>query len=116
MANAAEWTKRVVAWRASGLGAAEFCADHGYSLKSLWQWSSKLGSAGSLEPASAHKQRSSVRLARVTRSKLPDTETEAASIVIEFEGARLTVHGRVDAAAVRAVIVGLRNTGAGSDR
>lgn len=103
MAKAEEWTKRVAEWRASGLKAKDFCAARGYSAKCLWHWSSKLG--GSARTAG---RKPAVRLVRVARQRVTPPEAAASSMVMEFDGVRLTLQGRVDAASVRAVVAALR--------
>lgn len=40
------WVERVVAWRASGVSAAEYCKDKEYEVSALRTWSSRLGRAG----------------------------------------------------------------------
>lgn len=104
MAKADEWTRRVAEWRASGLSASEFCAERGYTAKSLWHWSSKLGRAGDKTP----KRTPAVRLVRVAREPATVPPPAAPSMVVEMEGARLTLHGQVDADALRTVMATLR--------
>jgi hypothetical protein len=105
MAKADEWKQRVAEWRASGLKAKDFCVDRGYSAKSLWHWSSKLGRA--VDRLAARKP--AVRLARVTRQPSATmTPSAASNMVVEMDGARLTLHGRVDADALRTVMKTLR--------
>lgn len=107
MAKAAEWTKRVAEWRASGLKAQEFCAGRGYSAKCLWHWSSKLGRAD----AGAPIRKPAVRLMRVARQRAastPSAASVASNMVVEMDGVRLTLHGQVDAQALRTVVTTLR--------
>jgi hypothetical protein len=79
-------------------------------MKSLWHWSSKLGRVGRSE-AAGRQGKPRMRLARVARSTQSLSQEEPASIVVEIGAARLTVRGQVDAAALRAVVVGLREAG-----
>jgi transposase len=104
MAKAAEWTKRVAEWRASGVQAQEFCAGRGYSAKCLWHWSSKLGRAG----AGASTREPAVRLVRVERQRAAPTPSAASDMVVEIDGVRLILHGQVDAQALRTVMTTLR--------
>lgn len=106
MANAAEWTERVAAWRASGLSAEKFCEGKGYSTKSLWHWSSKLGRSNS---KGGVLRQETVRLARVVRPALPAASVEHPGIVLVLAGARMEVRGRVDPIALRAVVQALRD-------
>jgi hypothetical protein len=85
-------------------------------VKSLWHWSSKLARTGACEGDDRGKRKATVQLARVARSTLSAVTTEPGSIVIEIDGARLTVRGRVEAAALRAVITGLRSVGEEASR
>jgi hypothetical protein len=104
MAKAEEWAKRVAEWRASGLKAQDFCATRGYSAKCLWHWSSKLGRAGgrtaTCKPA--------VRLVRVVRDRAVSTPSAASGISVDMDGVRLTLHGQVDAEALRTVMTTVR--------
>lgn len=103
MGKEAEWAQRVAEWRSSGLTAAEFCASHDYSAKTLWYWSSKLGRA-----SRSATRTSSVRLVRVKRQQAAPTPS-ASSISLEVAGAKLTLHGHVDEVALRTVVVTLRD-------
>lgn len=105
MAKASEWSKRVAEWRASGLSAAKFCAAHGYSVKGLWHWSSKLGRAN----RTVSRPRGVVHLARVVRAPVSEVVAESSNILVELGGARLTICGRVDAVALRTVVDSLRD-------
>ncbi len=105
MAKACEWSKRVAAWRASGLSAADVCDRHGYSVKGLWHWSSKLGRAS----GNVDRPRGVVRLARIVRPPVSEVVAEDGNIFIELGRARLTVRGRVDAVALRTVVEALRD-------
>jgi transposase len=105
MTKEAEWTKRVAEWRSSGLTAAEFCASHDYSAKTLWYWSSKLGRASRDTTGTP-----SVRLVRVARQRVAPTPS-LSSISVEVAGAKLTLHGNVDEVALRTVVMTLRDLG-----
>jgi transposase len=106
MAKAAEWTKRVAEWRASGLKAQDFCVDRDYSAKSLWHWSSKLGRAAEEH----HARKPAVRLVRVARQTAVP-QLSASGIIMELAGAKLTLQGQVDAVALRTVVMTLRELG-----
>src|SRR4030088_3198889 len=43
MANRAQWARRVSEWRTSGLTAEKFADRRGLRLRSLYEWSSRLG-------------------------------------------------------------------------
>jgi len=104
MAKAAEWAKRVAEWRASGLGAAEFCAGREYSAKTLWYWSSKLGRAA----RETQPGQPAVRLVRVAREDRAASLADTSGIVVEVGDARLMLHGQVDPAGLRAVLAVVR--------
>ena len=106
MAKASEWAKRVADWRASGQTAAEFSEAHGYPVASLRYWSSKLGQENAT--GSGRRQTPVVRLARVTQAVLGELPLRAARMIIEVDGARLTVCGQVDAVSLRAAVSAMR--------
>lgn len=87
MTTTATWTRRVEAWRASGLTAEEFSHGRGFAASTLRWWSSRLrrGSAG----------RPQIALARVVAC--PDRERSGTgAIVIEVAGARVLVANGVE--------------------
>jgi hypothetical protein len=51
------WLERVVAWRKSGLSAAEFCKGKSYEVAALRGWSSRLGRAGKVERSALGRRR-----------------------------------------------------------
>lgn len=102
MTKASEWEARVASWRASGLTSKEFSSRHGYSASSLLWWSSQLRRK---RGAKASKQ-AEVRLARVIRT--PNALCAAASVLIEFEGARVAVSDATNGETLRAVFEALR--------
>jgi hypothetical protein len=107
MADAAIWSKRVAAWRASGQTAAVYCEQHGLSVSSLRYWAQDKRE----RPAAA----TTVRLARVERvaADPPVLSTISPAVVIEIGGARIRVERGVDAATVATVLAAL---GAGGRR
>ncbi len=112
MANRARWEQRVAAWRASGLTAAQFCAQEGLGRRALSQWSRRLLS-------DAPPAVSPVRLARVLRTAVPTLgavpvpASAEPALVIEVGGARVTVGRGADLAMVVTV---LSMVGAGGGR
>jgi len=112
MANRTSWEQRVAAWRASGLTAAEFCAQEGLERRALSRWSQRL--LPDAPPAITP-----VRLARVLRTSAPllgaapvAADAEPA-LVIEVGGARVTVGRSADLAMLVTV---LSMVGAGGGR
>jgi hypothetical protein len=117
------WTERVVAWRASGESAAEYCRDKEYNASAPRTWSSRLGRAGKVprsplgrRPAkSAHRSKSFPSgFARVV------TKTEAAqlcspinaaesgcALVVVVGRARLEVAVGFDPVLLRSVVAAL---------
>jgi len=95
MANAAEWTERVAAWRASGQTADEFCAGRDFACRTLLRWSSELGLTAvgptirlaRVEPV---PKKPEIALARVIRTRAP-VEVPGAAVVIVVDGARVEV-------------------------
>jgi hypothetical protein len=90
MTTAAEWAKRIEAWRASGQDAQRFCEERGYSATRLAWWSSHFRRKG-MKSSTAK----SVALARVVpataRRELPST-TSASSVPGLGRGNGLVVH------------------------
>jgi transposase len=113
MADAATWSKRVAAWRASGETAAEFCAGRGYVAGTLRWWSSRLGRTAELSAKAT-----APRIARVVRapSTVPAPTFASASIVVEIDAARVTVDRGVDRATLELVLDVLRARSAGGVR
>lgn len=99
MSDAAAWTDRVAAWRASGLRASEFCRGVEYSPSTLQWWSSKLKRDA--------RPKAAVQLARVIRSRStePAALDHRGSIVVEAvcSGARVFVGSAVDRDALSVV-------------
>lgn len=88
MAKAATWAKRVEAWRASGLSAAEFSDGTDFTAGTLRWWSSRLGRAASVRPR--------FPLARVVRRSPGDAAPRDCAILVEIAGARVFVPRGVD--------------------
>lgn len=98
MASAAEWSKRVSAWRASGQSADEYAAGRGFAGATLRWWSSRLGRSTPGLVATSEV----VRLARVVRSA-----PVASPIVVEVGGARVLVPLGADRATLAVVLAAL---------
>ena len=81
MAKASEWSARVVAWRASGQSARDFCEAHGYSAKLLQWWASHLRRTRK-NGGTAGKR---VAFAKVERTSMPVLEGKVSPIVVRFE-------------------------------
>ena len=95
MANAATWTERVAAWRASGLTSGQFCTGRDFAPKTLLRWSSELRQTPGptirhdrIEQAAGKKPE--IRLARVIRSRA-SVEVPGAAIVVVVDGVRVEV-------------------------
>lgn len=93
-ASAAEWSERVVAWRASGRSASEYAAGKGYSSKLLRWWGSEL--------ARRERKAPRVQLARVVRVAAP-----SAPLTVAVGGARIEVRAGFDHALLRDVVEAL---------
>jgi hypothetical protein len=117
MAKAKEWTRRVAAWRESGLKSEEFCAGREFSAGLMRHWAWRLGKTrrrrGSLGPLGSKSV--PVRLARVVR--MPSTRDTggtavtptgrsavAATLHIEVGCARIAVGAGFDGAILSAVL------------
>ena len=118
MADAATWTERVAAWRASGRTTAEFCEDRDYAASTLRWWSSRLARMR------AERRRPTVRMARVLRASsstaarpsAPASATGECPIVIELGGARVSVREGFDPATLASVLEVLAATARGATR
>ncbi len=81
MTTEAAWTKRVAAWRASGLTAAAFSDGRGFAASTLRWWSSRL--------------RSTTRPPQIPLARLVTRPSAAmergAVIIVELAGARVLV-------------------------
>ena len=95
MADRATWTKRVAAWRASGLTAEKFAERSGCASKTLRWWAWRL-------------ERESRAFVRVVREEATARAPEPAPIVIEINGVRVLVPAEVDRGALRDVLAALR--------
>jgi hypothetical protein len=97
-----DWLERVLAWRASGVTAAEFCEGAPFDASSLRTWSSRLGREGKVprSPIGRRPKKAevapSVRFARVvTRA----AEAEPGLVPVAFSGS-------TSAAPALAVVIG----------
>jgi hypothetical protein len=90
----AAWSKRVEAWRASGLTAEEYSAGRGFAAGTLRWWSSRLGRA--------RRVSAPVALARVVTR--PSVEVIRRTLVVEVAGARVHVPSGVAREDVAAVL------------
>jgi hypothetical protein len=104
MADAATWTKRVAAWRASGQTAAAYCEQQGVGLSALRYWARKVGGERAADAMP-------VRLARVERiaaAEVPPPGVVATPVVvIEVGGARVRVEPGVDRSTLATVLEAL---------
>jgi transposase len=96
VANKEIWRRRVIAWRASGQGADEFCAGKEFSPGSLRQWAWLLGLTrrrGGDRNGAAKR----VPLARVVRVKsVSATGPDGGRMFIQIGRARVEVRPGVD--------------------
>ena len=89
MADTEQWKKRVEEWRASGLGAAEYCKGQEFTAGTLYRWSSRLAESARSEPT---EQVPLVRLVREPGQPAPAlarSATRAIEVIIEAHGARV---------------------------
>jgi hypothetical protein len=117
------WVERVVAWRASGVSAAEYCKDKEYDVSALRTWSSRLGRAGKVPrlPVGRRPRKSANRsksppsgFARVVTkagpaqlgSAINAREPECALVVVVGR-ARLEVAAGFDPELLRSVVAAL---------
>jgi hypothetical protein len=107
MADAELWKKRVEEWRASGLGAAEYCKGQEFTAGTLYRWSSRLAEQARGEVSAEVPL---VRLVRAPGLQPPvpaQTAPRAAEVIIEAHGARVLVPPGADAATVGMVLEAL---------
>ena len=97
MANAAEWKRRVKAWRKSGLTASEFAEGRGFATSTLRYW------AWRLEKKAPAKPQAPLRVVQIAR--LPSASS--GGLTIEVNGARVSVPAGVDRATLSAVLAAL---------
>lgn len=101
MVKKADWEKRVVAWRASGKSAREFCEGRDYSPKRLQWWAWHLGRRSGERAVS---RKPSIEFARVVRKLDTNGGGGVDSIVVQVGAARIEVGARADRAALTAVL------------
>ncbi len=89
----ARWRERVDAWRSSGLTAAQFAAQNGFSASALTGWSSKLRHRPAPRPSAP------AFVAVVRKDAAPVRE-----LVVEVAGARVRVTQGFDPALLAAVV------------
>lgn len=100
MSDESKWSAHVSAWRASGLGAAAFCAGKGITASGLRYWAGRFKDA----PAAPAE----IRLARVVR---PGAATEPEEpVLIEAGGIRIAVRSGFDRGVLRDVLIILRES------
>jgi len=115
MAKAAEWARRVAAWRVSGRTSTQFAEGQDFSAGSLRYWSSRLRRTAKQPIANvAVKGEKRVALARVVVASRP-SETRAlehvaepAALVVEVGAAKVCVRPGFDASLLRAVLTTLQ--------
>lgn len=120
----AKWLERVVAWRASGMTAAEFCEGAPFDAGSLRTWSSRLGREGKVarSPIGRRPKRAEgakgVRFARVVTAAaqaeprsgpeaLPRSPCAAPSLSVVIGESRIEVGSDFDPSLLRAVVSAL---------
>lgn len=103
MASAAEWAKRVKAWRASGATAGEFATGKGFADSTLRWWSWQLSKRE--PPAAVVEPMRLVRLVRHAADAGRASPVVAASpVTIEVGGARVSVVAGFDRQTLREVL------------
>ena len=107
MADAATWSARVAAWRASDQTAAEFCSRRDYAPATLRWWSSRLGRSPEGAAPLARP-----RIARVVLA--PSAASSSAPVVVEVGAARVTVERGVDRETLALVLDVLRAQSGGA--
>ncbi|MFP2929491.1 IS66 family insertion sequence element accessory protein TnpA [Pyxidicoccus sp. 3LG] len=116
MADAELWKKRVAEWRASGLGAAEYCKGQEFTAGTLYRWSSRLADQARGELSA---QVPLVRLVRGPGQEAPPlarVAPRATEVIIEVHGARVLVPAGADAATVRVALEALEAARRGAER
>ena len=108
----AEWTADVVRWRKSGLGSAEYAAEHGLERSSLLWWSSQLGP--NIDEREAHPS-SAAPVAfvplRVREDKVAVEAPAPGYIeVVLNNGRRVRVTGAVDGAELARVVAAVEGS------
>ncbi|MBX3246056.1 MAG: hypothetical protein KF901_02610 [Myxococcales bacterium] len=99
MADTEIWTRRVAAWRRSGLTAAEFCRGSDFAASTLRWYASRLGRSGELPTADTSTSVAMVKVGEVrTRER----------IVVEVDDLHVHVPDGVDAETLRTVFAVLR--------
>ena len=96
MASAKVWSRRIDAWRASGLKSEDFCAGGEFAAGLLRHWAWRLGKTrrrrGSKDLAASSPAQ--VQLARVVRVRAPGALAAEAPVAVSPVGLRVEV-GRV---------------------
>ncbi|MFP2926878.1 IS66 family insertion sequence element accessory protein TnpA [Pyxidicoccus sp. 3LG] len=118
MADAELWKKRVAEWRASGLGAAEYCKGQEFTAGTLYRWSSRLAEQAR---GAVSAEVPLVRLVRVpghpaTATAPAQTAPQAAEVIIEVQGGRIRVPAGAEAATVRVALEALEAVRGGAAR
>lgn len=108
MASAAEWAKRVRAWRASGVSAGEFAAGQDFADSTLRWWAWRVGKGESSAPGARP-----VRLLRLVRQRagampISASTTSAPLVTVEIGGTRVSVPAGVQRETLRDVLEVLR--------
>src|SRR5213076_701455 len=111
MASAKVWSRRIDAWRASGLRSEDFCAGGDFSAGLLRHWAWRLGKTRrrhtGKDPASSPAH---VQLARVVRVRTPSALADEATITapvglqVEVGRVRVVIPPSFDGATLSAVL------------
>jgi len=112
------WLARVLAWRASGQSAVEFCEEAGLSVSALRAWSSRLGREGKVarsamgRPPKSSKRGTEGTFARVIRTQATDSQTRQSatlsqSMVISVGRSHIALSAGFDAELLRSVVQAL---------
>jgi hypothetical protein len=111
----ARWRERVEAWRRSGLTAAQFAAQNGFSASSLTGWSSKLRHRPAPRPSAPAFVQLSDEQSRVTRER--SRETLAVGYVLRrakalrrfLDDSRLVMTNNATERGLRSIAIGRTN-------
>lgn len=104
MADAATWTKRVRAWRASGKTADAFCVGRDFAPATLKWWSWRLKNKPARKVGPKRSKSRAIPMARVVRSSAATVTLVSSAIAIELRRSRVVVPAGADRTTLEAVL------------